>query len=236
MTTPMGSPVAEEDGVRLPPFHVRVGQVFFSPGRLSEALAVHPSWFAVLVLGAVLLALQSWLIPIEVWEAMFREMMIQQGRPVPEGMAGPGVGFMRISAVVFGPLMFAVIAFLLAGVATVIFAFVLGDDGRYRQYLAVICHAWIIPTFVGLLLVPLRIAEQNPQLTLNLGTFLYFLPEGYVLKVMTMLDLTQLWAWAVVGWGAHAIDSRRSVGSAVAILVGLNLVLVMIFANFVPTL
>ena len=76
---------------------------------------------------------------------------------------------MRISAVVAGPIMYCVMAFLFAGVATLVFSFILGDEGRYRQYLAVMSHAMLIPSFIGLLLVPLRIAEQNPQLTLNLG-------------------------------------------------------------------
>ena len=76
-----------------------------------------------------------------------------------------------------------VYAFLMAGILATIFAFVLGDEGRYVQYLAVMSHAWIIPAAIGLLLVPLRISEQNPQLTLNLGTFFYFLPEGYLEKM-----------------------------------------------------
>jgi hypothetical protein len=162
--------------------------------------------------------------------------MIEQGRSVPEGMTGGGVAIMRISAMVAGPIMYGVMTFLLAGVATLIFSFVLGDDGRYKQYLAVLSHALLISSSVGLLLVPLRIAEQNPQLTLNLGSFMFFLPEGYPLKVLTMLDLSQFWAWVVVGLGAHAIDPRRSVGSAIAVLVGLSVVLALIFAIFVPTL
>ncbi|MEJ2203116.1 MAG: hypothetical protein P8170_03305 [Gemmatimonadota bacterium] len=216
-------------------FPARVAQTFFSPGKLSESLAARPVWIGALILGAVLVGLQSALIPIEVWESMFRETMIQRGQAVPEGMGSGGVAIMRISALVAGPIMYCVMAFLFAGVATLVFSFILGDEGRYKQYLAMVSHALIIPTFVGLLLVPLRIAEQNPQLTLNLGTFLYFLPDGYLSKVLTMLDISQFWAWAVVGMGAHAIDSRRSVGSAVSVLIALSVILALIFANFVPS-
>lgn len=228
-------PTPDDSGSRLPSFPSRVVQTFLSPGKLAEALAARPAWGAALILGAVLVALQSALIPIEVWESMFRETLIQQGQQVPEGMAGGGVAVMRISAMVAGPVMYFVMGFLFAGVATLVFSFVLGDDGRYTQYLAMIAHALLIPSFIGLLLVPLRIAEQNPQLTLNLGSFMFFLPEGYLLKVMTMLDLSQFWAWAVVGLGAHAIDRRRSVGSAITVLVGLSVVMALIFATFVPT-
>jgi hypothetical protein len=231
------TPSAQDDSSStLAAFPTRVVQTFFSPGKLSQALAARPVWGAALVFGAALVALQSALIPVEVWESPFRETMIEQGRSVPEGMTGGGVAIMRISAMVAGPIMYGVMTFLLAGVATLIFSFVLGDDGRYKQYLAVLSHALLISSSVGLLLVPLRIAEQNPQLTLNLGSFMFFLPEGYPLKVLTMLDLSQFWAWVVVGLGAHAIDPRRSVGSAIAVLVGLSVVLALIFAIFVPTL
>jgi hypothetical protein len=219
----------------LPAFPTRVVQTFFSPGKLSTALAPRPVWGLALILGAALVGLQSALIPLEVWESMFRETMVQRGQTVTEGMAGGGVAIMRISAVVAGPIMYCVMTFLFAGFATLVFSFFLGDEGRYKQYLAMMSHALLIPSFIGLLLVPLRIAEQNPQLTLNLGTFLYFLPEGYPLRVMTMLDLSQFWAWAVVGMGAHAIDARRSVGSAIAVLVRLSVVLALVFATFVPT-
>jgi hypothetical protein len=132
--------------------------------------------------------------------------------------------------------MYFVVTFLFAGIVTLGFAFLLGDEGRYKQYLASLTHAWLIPGLVGLALVPLRISEQNPQLTLNLGTFLFFLPDGYLQKVFTMLDLSQIWAWLVVAQGAHVIDRRRSVGSAAALLILINVVLAMIFALFVPTL
>ncbi len=229
---PPTAPSAADPG--LPSFPIRVVQTFFSPGILSESLAARPVWLAALILGAVLVGLQSALIPMEVWESMFRETMIQRGQAVPEGMAGGGVAIMRISAMVAGPIMYCVMAFLFAGIATLIFSFVLGDEGRYGQYMAMMAHALLIPTFIGLLLVPLRVAEQNPQLTLNLGTFLYFLPEGYLSRVMTMLDISQFWAWVVVGLGAHAIDARRSVGSAVSVLIGLSVVMALIFATFVP--
>lgn len=233
--TPVAPKGPEDPAPETPSFPVRVAQTFFSPGKLSESLAANPVWFAALILGAALVALQSALIPAEVWEAMFRETMIQRGQAVPEGMGSGGVAIMRISALVAGPIMYCVMAFLFAGVVTLVFSFILGDEGRYKQYLAMMAHALVIPSFVGLLLVPLRISEQNPQLTLNLGTFLYFLPEGYLSKVLTMLDISQFWAWAVVGLGAHAIDRRRSVGSAVSVLIGLSVILALIFANFVPT-
>jgi hypothetical protein len=229
-----GSALAGQDAPSLPSFPARVGQTFFSPGELATALAARPAFGAALALGAVLVLLQGALIPAEVWEAMFRETLVQRGQEMPEGMTGGGAAIMRISAMVAGPVMYCLMTFLFAGVVTLILAFVMGDDGKYRQYLAVLAHAWIISSFVGLLLVPLRITEQNPQLTLNLGTFLFFLPEGYLRNVVNLLDLSQFWAWFVVALGAAAIDKRRSVGSALTVLIGISVVVALIFGFFVP--
>lgn len=217
----------------LPPFHRRILDVFFSPGRLCEALAEHPRWGLALALGAVLVVGQYLLIPADIWDATFRDMVLQQGREMPEGFGGGGT-LMRLSGLIGGFVFWFVFSFLMAGVVTLIFAFVLGDEGRYRQYLAVLAHAWLIPAFVGLLLVPVRITARDPQLTLNLGSFLLFLPDGYWLKVATMLDLTQLWAWVVVAVGAHAIDEDRSVKSAAIILLVFSVALALAFAPLAP--
>ena len=206
-----------------------------APGKLAVALAEHPAWALALIVGGVLVVAQTALIPPEVWDSMFRETMLQQGREMPEGF-GAGGTIMRVSAVVGGTIMYFLISFLFAGIVTLALVFFLGDEGRYKQYLASLTHAWLIPGLVGLALVPLRISEQNPQLTLNLGSFFFFLPDGYLLKVFTMLDLSQMWAWLVMAQGAHAIDPRRSVGSAATLLIGISVVLAMIFALFVPTL
>jgi len=224
---------AAEEAAPAPPFHKRVLDVFFSPGRVMEALARNPVWAAALLLGAALVVLQTFLIPAEVWEAVFKEAALQRGQELPEGFAMGGP-FMRISAVAGGGIGWIVFSFAMAGITTLVFAFVLGDEGRYRQYLSVMAHAWLIPALVGLVLVPLRIAESNPQLTLNLGSFFFFLPDGYLLKVLTMLDLSQLWAWLVIAQGVHAIEPRRSVKSGALILLAMALAMAMIFAPFAP--
>lgn len=217
----------------LPSFPRRVVEVFVAPGRLVEALAARPVWAAALLVGALLVVLQVWLIPADIWEASFRRIMMEQGQD-PSGAAMGGT-VMRISGMVGGAVAWILFAVILTGVFTVLFAFVLGDEGRYVQYLSALAHAWLIPAVVGLALVPLRILQEDPQLTLSLGTFFFFLPEGYLLSVLSFLDLSQLWAILVVAQAAHAIDPRRSFASAAAALLVLNLVLAMALAPFVPT-
>jgi hypothetical protein len=213
----------------LRPFPARVLQTFFDPGALTEALARNPAWAVAVVFGAVLVVGQTLLIPADVWDAMMRETLLRSGREMPEGFTMGG-SVMRISALTFGTLGYFLITFLFAGIVTVVFGFFMGDEGRYRQYLAMVGHAWLIPGLVGLLLLPLKIMQEDPQLTLNVGSFLYFLPEGYLSRVAKMLDLSQAWAWLVVARGAHAIHPRRSFESAAVALMVVFVIMAMLVA------
>lgn len=220
---------AASAGPALRPFPVRAFQTFFSPGTLTEALAQNPAWAVAVLAGAVLVIAQTLLIPADVWDAMMREAVLRSGREMPAGFSFGG-SLMRISALTVGPLGYFLMMLLFAGIVTVVFAFVMGDEGRFRQYLAVLGHAWLIPGVVGFLLLPLRISQQNPQLTLNLGSFLFFLPEGYLSRAATMLDLSQAWSWLVVAQGAHAIYPRRSFESAAVVVMVLFFVQALLFA------
>lgn len=224
-----GGPAGAAEGPALRPFPARVVQTFFDPGALTEALALRPAWAAAVIFGAILVVGQILLIPAEVWEAMMRETLLRQGREMPEGFAMGG-SVMKISTLVFGTLGYFLMTFLLTGIVTLVFAFVMGDEGKYRQYLAVLGHAWLIPGLVGFALLPLKIAQQDPQLTLNLGTFLYFLDEGYVARVAKMLDFSQAWAWLVVAQGAHAIHPRRSFAGAAAVVMVVFVITALFFA------
>jgi hypothetical protein len=226
-------PNVPEDVQALPSFPRRILQVFLSPGELTAALAKNPAWAAAFFFGAVLIVGQTVLIPADVWDAMFRETLLRQGREMPAGLAAAGT-FMRISAVVGGAIGYFIVTMLFAGITALIFAFILGDEGRFTQYLAVMAHAWLIPAVIGFALLPLKISQQNPQFTLNLGSFFFFLPKGYTLKVLTMLDLSQAWSWLILAQGAHAIDPKRSFGSAATILMVLFVAMAMLFAIWVP--
>ncbi|GMV06042.1 MAG: hypothetical protein AMXMBFR53_23190, partial [Gemmatimonadota bacterium] len=105
-----------------------------------------------------------------------------------------------------------------------------GAAGTVRLSGGVLRHACLTPAVVGLVLLPLKIMQQDPQLTLNLGSFLFFLEDGYAARVAKMMDFSQAWAWLVVAQGAHAIDNRRSFGSAATVVMSLFVVLALLFA------
>ena len=211
------------------PLYTRLFDTVFSPGKMAANVAEYPKWGAALLVAGLLVALQTALIPMDVLMATQRQAALESGQDIAE-MPEVFLTIMRFVFPLFGLVGAALMTFFFSGLYTLIFAFVLGDEGRYRQYLAVTAHAWFVPAMIGLLIVPLKIINEDPQLTLNLGTFIY-LPEGYWSTVLRMMDITWIWSALIIAQGARAIDQRRSFGSAASILIGLSVVFALVFAR-----
>ncbi|HEX9886941.1 MAG TPA: Yip1 family protein [Longimicrobiales bacterium] len=214
----------------LPPLPLRFVQVFVSPGVLFEKLKENPRWFGALALGTVLAIAAMAAIPADVWTEWFRLRMMESGQEMPEGMDFGGV--QRVFAMVAGVLGYLLFSVILAGILTVIFGFVLGDEGRYKQYLAIVTHGGLIGTLGGVLVTPLRIIQRDPQATLNVGLFAPFLEDGYLLNLLTMLDFFTLWGTVVMALGVASLDKKRTWGSATAVLLVFTVGLMAIFAIF----
>jgi hypothetical protein len=221
----------ERDDLELPSLPRRLLYVFVSPAKLNEHLAESPKWFFALVVSVGLISVSAALIPFDVFVETWRRAALERGQDFPE-LPQRALTLMRwgipLGAFVSSTIMF----FLISGFYTLVFAFLLGDQGRFRQYLAVLAHAWFIAAFAGLLMTPLRISQGDPQLTLNVASFFFFLPDGYLLNVFRALDLTQIWSTLVFAQGAHAIDERRSFVSAAAIALTVVVGLALIAARF----
>ena len=209
----------------------RLLKVFISPGELFESLRSKPAWFGVLAVGAVLLALSILLIPTDIWVQVMREQAAQQGREIPAFMASAGPAF-RLASVFSAVVFWFIWAFILAGVVTFVFSFLFGDEGKYRQYLSVVSHSLFIGAVGAVLLIPLRIAQGDPSLTLNLGTFLPVLQEGYAFRVLKLLDLFGLWGYTVMAIGVTKIDPRRGMGFSVAFFWAFAVVFALVFGAF----
>ena len=223
--------VADATGPGLPR---RLLDTFFSPGKMVEAVALEPKWVGALLVSIVLVAISTALIPPEMFAEVQGRAALQRGISPPP-MSADTLRLIRIFSVAGGALAIAIISFVMTGLYTLVFAFILGDEGTYRQYLALMVHAAVIPALFSIGLVPLRIETGDPQFALSVGSFLVFLEPGYVLNVFRLLDLTQLWSSAVVALGIHQIDRRRSFGSAFAILFCFTLGVALIIARFLPT-
>lgn len=233
---PDGSPSPDAAGPVQEPasFPRRFLWAFVAPERLAENLKQHPRWLVPMLVGAALVVLATVLIPAELWVEMIRRQMLESGQAMPEGFDPAAMGtFQRIGATVAGVVFWFVWALVMTGITTLVFAFILGDDGRFRQYLSVTAHALLIPAVGGLLTVPLRLAQGDPMVTLNVGLFLP-LDEGYLANLLRSLDLFVLWSWLVLAVGVHVIDRRRSLGSAAAILLAVAVAFGAIGAFFQP--
>jgi hypothetical protein len=201
---------------------------------MTREVAADPRWLGALMVCVALIVLSTSLVPPELFAEAQRRAALERGVELPV-MTERTLQTIRIASIVGSGLAFTFFSFFFAGVYTLIFAFILGDEGRYKQYLAILAHASIIPALISVPLVPLRIATGDAQFSLNLASFLLFLPDSYVLNVLRMMDLTQIWSTLVVALGARAIDPRRSFTSAVGILLGILLAIALVVARFLPT-
>ncbi len=208
-----------EQEAELPGLFARYIRVFTSPDILFQGLRSRPDWAGAMLLGSCLVLAGTLLIPPELTIATLRERMLERGEVFPPGLAD------RMAAIRFGGsvaafVLWAIMLAAFAGVVTVFFALLLGHEGTYRQYLAVVAHAHLISATSGVLLAPLRIAAEDARLLLSVGAFATFLEAGYVLRFLSFLDLFGLWAWLLVGLGAARIARRESwAGSAASVLV-----------------
>ena len=198
----------------------RLARLFYAPASVMEELKEEPRWLGALLLAALLVVISSALVPEELMRETMRLDAIRRGTEVPAGMESR-IGLMRSVSLIATPVFWLVWNFFLAGVLTVTFAFLLGDEGTYRQYLSVVAHASFIGAVGAVLTTPLRIQAQDLYLTLSIGTFVQgFMAEGYWLRVLQMLDLFGLWAYGLMALGAAAIDKRRTwLSGFVAIMV-----------------
>ena len=216
-----------------PPLPRRLLDAFVSPGKMARDVAAHPHWLSALLVSLALVALATWLIPPELFAEAQRRAALERGVDFPP-LTDRALGTFHIVAIVGGSLAFAVISLVLSGLYTLIFVFILGDEGRYTQYLAIFAHASFIPALLSVPLAPLRIATGDAQFSLSLASFVLFLPDGYLLNVLRMMDLTQIWSTLVVALGVQAIDPRRSFGSAATILLGIQLAFALVVGRFLP--
>lgn len=221
----------ETTSATLPSLPKRLVQVFVSPGELFTALREKPAWFGALAVVGALAILSVALLPTELWVEFSRNQLIERGQEVPAGFEAQGA-VIRIFSIIGGGVAFFIMAFLTAGIVAFFFSFLFGDEGRYVQYLAVVAHAFIISAFGALLLVPLKISQGDPSITLSLGTFAYFLEDGYLARVLRLLDLFALWAYAVMAIGVTKIDPRRSLGFAMTFFMCFALAFAMVFGLF----
>lgn len=214
-------------------FFKRAILLFSAPGRLGDHLRERPVWWDVLLLGSLLVAGANMMIPPEVWEDFMRAQAIGAGSGTADGSPPAPGEMIRIFSSLAAPVAWVLFMLVSAGIMTFVFAFLLGDEGRFSQYFSGTAHAALLTGVGSLLVAPLRAARSDTQLTLSVGTFLQGALDGsYVGVFLNSLDLFGLWAWVVMGIVFSRLDAQRSAGSAVAIVLAISASLVALLAWF----
>jgi hypothetical protein len=183
--------------------------VFFAPDVLFRELRTRPDWAGACLLGACLVMTGTLLLPNDLLISTMRERMMAQGQTVPPALLEQVERFRYLGAA-GAFLAWGLFLAFFTGVVTLLFAFLLGHEGTYRQYLAVLAHAHLVSATSVVLLVPLRIVAEDAQLLLSVGSFAVVLESGYLLRFLSFIDLFGLWVWTLVGLGVARIGRKES--------------------------
>ena len=226
-TAPQAEPSGEEEGARLPSLPARIGQTFFSPGALFEALKARPAWIAALVLLVVINFGTNLILPEEVVRAAIEAQAAPDATPEQiDQIVGFTKTFGRALAIVGAPIMIAIVA----GILILIFNVFTGGKATYRQLFSATTHAFYIYTLGGILTLALILAGSEPDTRLSLGLLLPGQSEGYLARFLGGVNFFSLWTAAVLGIAVSRIYPGRKAGSAAMPIIALYLVLAAIVA------
>ena len=197
----------------------RVVSVFVAPGALFERLRDRPVWGTTMLLLVVLNLVVMFLIPAELFEEQIRRSLADAEMGEEEiAMAATWGRYLGIAA---AGVMGAVGSFVVGLVLFFVFSTLLGDDGRFRQYLSVVVHALVVSSIGALVQVPLRRNAGDMELVLSLGTFAPFLEDGFLLSFLGAIGLFGIWCAMLMATGITRIQPTRGWGGAFAIVMAL---------------
>ena len=205
----------------LPGLPRRVLAVFVSPGQLFEQLRDKPVWGGAMLLVVVLNLVMMFLLPAELFEEQIRGSLEGAGNEMSDSAIETAVTVGRFAGIAMAGVMGAAGTFAIGAIMFFVFATLLGDNGRYRQYLSVAAHALVISSVGGLVMVPLRRLQGDMEVTLSLGTFAPFLEEGFLLAFLNAIGLFGIWVALLMALGVTRIQPGRSWGGAFTIILGL---------------
>jgi hypothetical protein len=216
-------------GEPVPNVFSRIVQVFVSPGALFERLKNNPVWMDVMLLMIVVgLAGYFMIVESPLMVTIQEQAAARAGTDVPMEQLAIAKWSMRIFALVGTPLFMAIIA----AVLLLIFNVLLGGEATFRQLFSATTHASIINFVGGMITWPLIRARQDVEITLALDLLVPGLSEGYLYRVLHGINFFSLWTGFVLGIAVSKIYPGRSAGSSAAIIIGVYVAIVAIFAVF----
>ena len=200
----------------LPGLPRRVLAVFVSPGDLFDRLREQPAWGVMMLVLVVLNVVMMFLLPAELFEEQIRRSVGEAGMGEDEIALAVTIG--RYAGIAMAGVMGAVGSFIIAGVLFFVFATLMGDKGRFRQYLSVVVHALVVSSVGALLQVPLKRNAGDMELVLSLGTFAPFLDEGFFLYFLNGIGLFGIWCAMLMAIGVTRVQPGRGWGGAFSVV------------------
>ncbi|MFV1986288.1 MAG: YIP1 family protein [Gemmatimonadota bacterium] len=197
---------AEPDIPKGPNLFVRIGQVFFSPGELFNALKARPVWIDVMIVLVVLSVASQMLIP----EARFREIFMTQ---LPPGTELEDAERIMEFTRKFGTAVAAISLFLaslvIAGLIILQYNVILGGEARFKQLFSAVTHSLLILTAGGFLTLALILAGGD-QVVLSPALLLPDLGDGFLARVAYRINIFAIWTSVVLGIAVSKMYPKRS--------------------------
>lgn len=204
------------------PLGRRVLQTFFAPSDLFRGFGAHAPWAGPLLVSVVAGMLVVLAVPDEAFVAMTEGAVNRRGRPVeitsdPETVARYGRMLGMLTVAVRQPLA----AFGFAALLTLVFNGVLRGEARFRQYLAITTHAFLVTALGALAAVGVALLRGGEPQGVTPALLPVFPPGGLPFRVLEGIDLFTVWALVFAALGVSMVNRRRSWASAAAVLLGL---------------
>jgi hypothetical protein len=199
----------------------RITGVFFDPKRTFEDIAKRPGWIVPVVLIMIAALAVSMTMSQRIgWERIVRHGMEASSRAqqmTPEqreqgvAMGVKIASVMGYVGVIFVPLVYAIMAGVILGVASGI----LSAGVRFKQVFAVVCYA-SLATLVSSVLTIVVMYLKNPDeinvqnaLAFNPGAFMDPDKSKFLYSLATSLDLFSFWTILLMATGLKAAAGKK---------------------------
>lgn len=220
MSTPTSLQIPVENAAHPAPgsLPVRIGQLFFSPGKLFESFREHAPWGGTLLAASLaFLAVQVVAMYALISDQMFadytRQALIEAGagQIPPDEQLLQMAKINKIVGVIGAPIGVAVAVFFTSLAAWMMFSVMGGGKARYGQYVAVISHAVFISLLGALVLLPLQTATGQLEMSLSPALFLDE-PDrtSFLFRALDKLSVFTIWSMVVVGIGVAAVNRKKN--------------------------
>lgn len=216
------------------PAKVRIRDTFLAPRRLAGELAGSTPWLGVLLLSTAIAALAVFTAPDDVFLEPMRSAVTRRGAPVeitsdPDVIVRWGRAMGMLAAIATHP----IIAFVLAGVLTIVFSILGRGRGSFLEYLSLSSHGLLIPALGTLLLLAVTAVSRMAGAG---DPFIRLRPDGgggdALVSTLVSFDPFVAWMLVVLGIGVSHFDQRRSAVATTGILLAGYLVFVVATVYF----